>query len=186
MKGQWEEAISAYRSAQAQNPNSPIVSYNIGNALYREGKFDEALTELSHSTSTFKNVKLRSFAHYNRGVSLYRNRDGPAAIEEFKKALLLNPADEDAKFNIEFIRSDRQRNQSSKNSGGSNSKDKNQKQASAQKGEDKSASQKNPEALSKEDAERILSAIREQERQAFQSKNTPKPLPEQSPGGKDW
>jgi len=99
----------------------------------------------------------------------------PQAIEEYKKTLLLNPGDEDAKFNLEFLKGNKKR------------KDRNEKTTQGPKNtRAQSEKPKNPEALSREDAERLLSAMREQERQQFQMQTPHKPLEEKSPRGKDW
>jgi len=186
----WEEALASYRAAQTENPGSGIASYNIANVLYHQGKFTEALAELTHSTTTLKQPKLNGNAHYNRGNCLYRMDQQAAAIEEYEKALLANPNDEDAKFNIEYIKSGpkppqkRPSPKDGKGGGENQPRPKDGKTGQAPQ-KDSSSSKDSPESLSKEDAERILRTISEQEQQMFQSKPS-KQLPEQSPKGKDW
>jgi Ca-activated chloride channel family protein len=192
-EGRWEEALDAYRSALEGRPGSSVASYNIGNVLYHTGKFEDALAELSRSTETFTEARLKAFAHYNRGNVYARMGEDSRAIEEYKKALLLNPSDEDAKFNLEFVRRNNPRRQnksqsrSGKSAGKNKDKNKNERGGQEQKaGQNQNKDLKNPEALSKEDAERLLKAMQEQERQQFQSQSTHKPLEERSLQGKDW
>ena len=189
--GQWDKALGAYRSAQAEDPRAGTAPYNIGNTYYRIGQFEDALAELSRSTGTLTSDQLKAYAFYNRGNTYARMGQNALAIEEFKKALLLNPSDEDAKFNLEFCRRQppsQNKPQNKGGKGGGNNQNKNQNNNAGppnqNNGQESDGNAKNREALSKEDAERLLSAMQEQERQESQSSS--RPLPERSPGGKDW
>ena len=99
----YDEALNKYIDAQTQAPNSPVIKFNMGNAQYKKNKYEEALQEYE-STLTADDVLLQSQTYYNMGNSLYRMGKLPESILMYKKALELNPEDEDAKYNLEFVR----------------------------------------------------------------------------------
>ncbi len=63
---------------------------------------DRAFTQAALSPES----KLREEALYNLGNSAYRQGRLEEAVELYKAALELDPADEDAKFNLEFVRNE--------------------------------------------------------------------------------
>jgi len=100
-KGQYEQALPAYQKAVAQNPNSSVARYNLANARYRTNNPEEAeksFDELIEKTNE-KNYKEKGY--YNKGVTLTKQKKLLESIEAYKKALKLDPTDEDARFNLQ-------------------------------------------------------------------------------------
>jgi tetratricopeptide (TPR) repeat protein len=98
---QFEKALPEYQKAIEQNPKSSIARYNLANARYRTGKLDEAdksFDELIEKTDE-KTYKEKGF--YNKGVTLTKQKKLLESIDAYKNALKLNPADEDARFNLQ-------------------------------------------------------------------------------------
>ncbi len=102
-EGKIDEALSKYRDAQIENPDSTQLHYNIGNALHQKKNYEEALNEFDKAIDS-KEVKLQANSYYNLGNTHYRMGKLLEAIEDYKKCLEINPDDEDAKYNIEFIK----------------------------------------------------------------------------------
>lgn len=102
-EGKIDEALSKYRDAQIENPDSPQLHYNIGSALHQKKNYEDALNEFDKAINS-KDVELQARAYYNLGNTHYRTGKLLEAIEDYKKCLDINPDDEDAKYNIEFIR----------------------------------------------------------------------------------
>lgn len=102
-QGQYEEALRQYSSALQDAPHLPELHYNLGAVRYRRNEFEEAIQELDLAERT-THPEVAARTHYNRGSARFRLQDYEGALEEFKNALKINPNDEDAKFNIEFIR----------------------------------------------------------------------------------
>lgn len=108
----FDEANSKYRDAQLDAPESPVINYNIAGTEYKIGKFEEALENYSKAMSPGlaegrkpeEEQLLRSRVHYNRGNTYYKLNKYMEAINEYREALKLNPTDEDAKYNLEFVR----------------------------------------------------------------------------------
>jgi Ca-activated chloride channel family protein len=167
MKGDIEGARQEYFSAQAEAPDAPEPPYNTGNTYLYEGKLEDALKSFSDAQARARNPQLRSFIAYNRGWALARLGRNPEAIEAFKECLRLSPADEDAKFNIEYLKAGRK----PKQQGG-------QGQPKPQQGQQQ-------QKLSKEDAERVMEMVRDQERKAREARAR-QGGDRKAPGGKDW
>lgn len=99
----YDEANNKYRDALIDNPESPIVNFNIGDVLYKKRNFEEALKSFEKATSA-DDILLQGKSYYNMGNSLYKMGEMPESIVMYKKALELNPNDEDAKYNLEYVR----------------------------------------------------------------------------------
>ncbi len=98
----YSDALREYRRAQAADPGAPAPVFNAGVALYQLGEYERAAAEL-RSVLTTADPALRARAWYNLGnayVRLGRLLDARAA---YREALLLDPGDRDAKFNLELV-----------------------------------------------------------------------------------
>ena len=102
-KEDFDQALNKYRDAQVNAPESPLLKYNIGDAQYKMNKYEEALKEYESSLNVDDALK-QAESYYNMGNTQYRLNKLPEAIESYKKALELNPNDEDAKYNLEYVR----------------------------------------------------------------------------------
>ena len=115
-KGQLGKAKNAYLEAKKQDPKAPEVAYNLGNAYFKEESFKDAMDTYGEAARNSKSADLQSRTFYNLGNSLVRQNDNQKAVEFYKQALRLNPSDEDAKYNLEYLmkkdnKQDQQKNQ---------------------------------------------------------------------------
>jgi len=97
------EAVNKYRDAMADAPEEEVLHYNLGTALYKQGKYDKAIEELQKAAGTDE-AALAARVHYNLGNCHFRQGKLDEAILAYKKALQFDPNDEDAKFNLELAR----------------------------------------------------------------------------------
>ncbi len=163
----YEEALSFYQRAEVLEPDNLAIHYNLGNTLYRLGRFPEAVNELSLAMIA-KKPAMRARAFYNLGNSFFRMNRLDEAINAYKMALLANPKDQQAKENLEFcLRMKQQQSQ----------KDSTQQQSG---GKQDRKSEPSPEpkpsggGMDKEQAERILQAIENKEKQTQREVRKPK------------
>lgn len=63
----WGEALDAFRSAQ-RLVDHPITSYNVARALWQLGRYDDAVTELSHFNLVYDLVRDRDL--HDRAAAL--------------------------------------------------------------------------------------------------------------------
>jgi tetratricopeptide (TPR) repeat protein len=182
----YDEAQNKYRDAQVNDPESPLLKFNIGDTQYKKKKYEEALKEFESSLST-DDVLFQSGIFYNQGNTLYRMGKLPESILAYKKALELNPDDEDAKYNLEFVRQQlkdqaqkqqqdpqqqqqqqqeqqQQQQQQDQEEQEQQQQQQEQEQQQEQGEEEEQQPQEQPaqpEEMSEEDAERILEALKE-------------------------
>lgn len=98
----YDGAIAAYATAAAQAPGRGEVHYNAGNAFNRKGEFASALEETRRSLPS-DNRALVAKAEYALGNHHVATGDLREAAEAYKRALLADPDDADAKHNLELV-----------------------------------------------------------------------------------
>ncbi len=101
-EGRFAEAHQKYLEAMAEAPDSPIIPFNDGNALYQDADYQRAMEAYQRAIET-GDPELASSAWYNLGNALYRQRQLEPSLEAYKQALRLNPRDGDAKHNLERV-----------------------------------------------------------------------------------
>jgi len=204
----YDEALNKYIDAQVHAPESPLLKFNIGDAQYKKNKYEEAIKEFEASLSS-EDVLKQAQSYYNMGNSLYRLNKLPEAIAAYKKSLELNPNDEDAKYNLEFVRKklkdeaqkqqqnpqqqqqqnqDQQQQQNQDDQQQDQQQQDQQQQQQDQEQQDEQQQQEQqqaqPQDISKEDAERILNSLNEDEEKMKEARK------QQMPGNisvsKDW
>jgi Ca-activated chloride channel homolog len=159
--GNYEKALKLYDDALIDSPHSPILHFNAGDAAVMMGNFGRAENEFNEAARSGIPV-LRGASHYNKGNALFVQQRYDDAIEAYKESLRANPHDEDAKYNLGVALRTKQnppkQPPKSGNQGNQGNKGKNDKQDKSDKGAGKQAEQTKPGQMSKEDAERLLSA----------------------------
>ena len=98
----YEEALAAYQAAQIKEPELAQPYYNAANALYRQGAYDGALEQLQMALSFAEEESLAQSSLYNLGNSFYNAQELETAVASYTESLLLNPNDQDAKYNLEL------------------------------------------------------------------------------------
>ena len=125
-------AHQAYKDAEAQSPDLAEPHYNAANALYKEGAFADASSELSSALDLVEHADLEEHGLFNLGNTAYNLDDWEAAIAAYTEALLLDPEDRDAKYNLELAQLSQeqqeheQNEEQDENEGSSSDEDQNQ------------------------------------------------------------
>ena len=96
-QGEFELAERQYRTAL---PNE-TAQYNLADALVQQKRYKEALEILNGLNDKTKEPSTRQTSYYNSGVVYSKLQDLPASIEAYKNALRLNPADKEARENLQ-------------------------------------------------------------------------------------
>lgn len=191
----FKDAEIEYRKALEFEPGSNIAKYNLGNSLYRQGRFDEAMKMFDVVDRNKFDKKALADSYHNLGNSYLQNKQYEQSIESYKKALINNPKDKDTKYNLEYARKMLQQQMQSQNQQNNqnqqDNKDKNQQQQQNQQQNDQkdnkdkqnqnsqnqqqnkdekqdkqqNQQQQQKQNISKEDAERILQALMNKEKE---------------------
>ncbi len=100
-QGKYQEAEKAYLDAEVQAPGRPELLYNLGNTLIKQKKYEQALQSLRQAAG--KGDKgLQQSSWFNAGNALFELGNFKDAAQAYVQALRINPADKDAKFNLEL------------------------------------------------------------------------------------
>ncbi len=203
--GDHEMALERYREAQGLDSTLAVPHFNAGDALYRMGNYrDGALEFLRSSASDADSVKAMSY--YNLGNTMFKAGDLQSAVEAYKRSLLLDPEDRDAKYNLELALKmrDQQEQQQQEQEGGQQDQDQqnqdqqdgeeqDQQQQEGQEDQQQQDQQQQPQPgqeqqppeISPEELERILAAIEASDKQT-QEEMMRKASQRKTVTGKDW
>lgn len=94
------DAEIEYRKAIEKNINSIDATYNLGNALYKQRKQQNALKLYKTVTNYEKNKKKLSMAWHNSGNVFMIYKDYTRSAEAYKNALRNNPKDNETRYNL--------------------------------------------------------------------------------------
>ena len=98
--GKFEEAIAEYQKALQLNPSNQDAKFNLANALYRAKNYPEAEKGFAELNEV-ENKTLAQKSTYNKGVLYSREKKLQESIETYKRALILDPTDENARVNLQ-------------------------------------------------------------------------------------
>lgn len=100
LAGDFANSLSYYKTAESMDPSRPELYHNAGNAYDRQGDFARAIDETKRAPepSTADVASRLQYALGNHYAGATRLLD---AIEAYKRALLADPGDADAKHNLE-------------------------------------------------------------------------------------
>ena len=112
--GQYDQALREYEQLLKRKGDDPRLHFNAGAAAYRNQQFEEAAKQFN-ATLAAPDLKLQGLAYYNEGNALYhlgerdpdpkkRKEAWEKAVQDYQSTAKLNPQDEDAKFNYEFVK----------------------------------------------------------------------------------
>src|SRR5690554_5282366 len=178
------EAEAEFRSALQLKPSSFEAAYNLGTALFRQEKYDEALQQLQ-ATTPFANddkQRLASLFH-NLGNSYLFGQNIDQSIEAYKQALRHNPLDDETRYNLiaamklkdeqeeqEEEQQDQQEQEQQEQQEQEQQEQEQQEQEQEQQDQQQQQQQES-EGISRENAERLLQALEEDEKELLEKMN---------------
>lgn len=155
-KKEYAAATGDYENALKKNPDNAAAQYNLGNAQYKNNKKEEAIAAYDKSISKLHTHTEKSNAYYNKGVVLHNDNKLPECIAAYKQALILDPANDDARQNLQKALKKQQEQQKK------DQKDQ-EKQPQKQKNQDQKPKPQ-PSKLNKKEAEEKLKALMQKEK----------------------
>jgi Ca-activated chloride channel family protein len=195
-------AMQMYKQLLDHNPNDPELNYNVGNTLYRMQLYDQAKQYYQRALENTEDSQLKNDIQYNLANCEYRSKKLQESIDRYKQVLRKDPNDDDSRKNLEFALKQIEKQKSpQKNNDHPSEKDKNNKdqkdkkdknsgeQRKPNQDKDNSKDQKNKMAqnrgLTKQEAERILDVLKNQEKD-YQSKKLKDKVTKEEKTEKDW
>lgn len=100
--GKFTEAEVAYRKAIEIEGDTYEGSFNLGNALLKQKKYDESLQQLQVLAGTEKDKAKLSEIFHNLGNAYLESQKLEQSIAAYKSALRHNPADNETRYNLAY------------------------------------------------------------------------------------
>ena len=204
----YKDAEVEYRKAISTNKNQNKASHNLGNLLFENQNYDEAIQEYFKTQKNSEIDLEKHSAFHNLGNSYMKKKDYAQAVEAYKNALRNNSADDETRYNYalakKFLEGDKRQN--SENSEDSEeekqdqSEDQNENQDENQNSDQNSESEKEKPkdqddkeeqdqggGLSKQQMENLLEAVNNIEKDLNEKlKSGKKKLQTTKKSEKDW
>jgi hypothetical protein len=166
-EGNFADAEVDYRKAVSANPEYYKGKFNLGDAMYEQKNMEESGKIFSELAESSEKPEVKSEALYNLGNTFMAQKKYKEAMQAFKKSLLLNPKDQDAKYNYEYARKkmieqqkqqkNKDKNKDKKDKNKDKNKDQNkdkQKQDKDKKDQDKDKQDKKQDQKDKQDQQK--------------------------------
>jgi Ca-activated chloride channel family protein len=204
----YKEAADSYSKAVAKKSENLEGNFNLGDAFYKQKQFDKAGEQFNKIAESNKNKAIAAGAYHNLGNTLLENKKLEESIEAYKKSLLNNPKDEETRYNLAYAQEKLKQQQNKNNKDKNKNQDKNKQDQNKQnkddknkdknkdnkdqdkqnKDQDKKDQQQKPEPdkLSKEDAQRMLDALNNDEKQTQDKLKNKKAKAATRGISKDW
>ena len=185
----YPDAEVNYRKALEKEKDLVQGHFNLGNALHKEGKYDEAVREFALAGEKAAATETKAHAWYNIGNSLMEEQKYQEAVNAYARSLQLNPYDQEAKYNLSYALEKLKQQQQQQNKQNKDQKqdkkdqqkkDQQQKQDQQKQDQQKQDQQKQDQQqqdqqqnqarqqekqMSKADAERILDVLKNNEKE---------------------
>lgn len=181
----YTEAEVNYRRGLDKNNDSFEGHFNLGDALFRQEKYPEALEQYQKAESLLKgDDKTRkaeldrrlAATYHNMGNALYAQQQYDKSVAAYQQSLRHNPKDNDTRYNLvkamqqlqqqQQQQQNQQQNQEQKNDSTQQQQQQEQQQQEQQQNQQQ---EQNQDQMDRETAEQILQAL-EQDEQETQEK----------------
>ena len=180
-KEKFEDSEVSYRKAIEKQAVSYKPNFNLGDALYKQGKFEESADKFSSLNLSEQDKIDAAKVFHNLGNSMLQSNKIEESIEAYKNALRSNPNDMETKYNLAFAQDklkkqqqnqeqqdDQQQDKEDQNKdqqqeGDQEDQQKNQQDSQENKEDQSGQNEQKEQQISKEDAERLLQALENDE-----------------------
>lgn len=173
----FEDSEVEYRKALEKEADSFEAAFNLGDALYKQEKFEDAAKQFEALAQKDLDKEKLAKVYHNLGNSFMQSQKLEESIDAYKKALRNNPKDMDTKYNLAYAMRMVQKQQQQQQSQDQDKDQQKQDQQKDQEEERKDEQQqqqdqqkqdqkdKEQQQISKEDAERMLEALENDEKE---------------------
>jgi len=208
----FNESETSYRKALEKKKEAFEPSFNIGDALYKQGKFSEAANQFESITEHKLSDKDLAQVYHNLGNSFLNDKKYKESIEAYKNALRKAPDDKETKYNLSYAMKmlQQQQQQQQKDKNDNKNKDKNKDKDKNKKDQDKKdqdkkdqnkdqkkdqdkkddksqqQQQQQKQGISKEDAQRILQSLQNDEKKLMEKVKREQAVKSKKTTSKDW
>lgn len=176
--------IKAKEKTQKQS-----AEYNLGNTIYKNKKYAEAISNYKNAAQTAKNNTQKHKAFHNLGNAYMQDKNYKLAVASYKNALKANAKDEKTRYNLALAKKLLKKYPPKPNPKNKkkNQKDKNQKdKKDKQDKKNKEKSQPKKPSANKQRMDNVLKAISNEEKKVQEKVNANKAKTNTTSTEKDW
>jgi len=171
----FNESEILYRKALEKEQQSYSGEFNLGDAMYKQEKYEDAARSFHKLAENQTDPMKLGELYHNMGNSLLKAKQLEASIEAYKQALRNNPADNETRHNLAYAQQMQQQEQEQEQENQDQDQDKqdqdqdqdkqDQDQDQDQQNQDQNQDQQQQQQpqISKEDAQRMLQALQQDE-----------------------
>jgi len=200
-KEKFQESEVSYRRALDGESRSADAVFNIGDALYKQNKFEEAAKHFTENINMNDDPEKKSAGLYNLGNSLLQSKKIKESIDAYKGSLKLDPDNHEAKYNLAYAQDlqkeqqqqqqEQQQQQDKENQDKKENNDQDQKEDDQNKQDEKQDQQQKQQepgeqSISKEDAQRLLNSLANDEKNVQEKVKLAKAARERKLTVKNW
>jgi Ca-activated chloride channel homolog len=205
-KNKFSESEILYRKATDKNKAFPDAVFNTGDALYKQKKYEDAGKQFMENANMNEDSDKKSAAMFNLGNSLLKANKLQESIEAYKGSLKLKPDNPEAKYNLAYaqdmlkLQQQQKQQQQNKDKQDQNKdqnkkdqkkdkKDQNNENKDQQKNDKQNQDQKQQDQqqeMSKDDAQRLLNALANEEKDVQEKVKLAKAAKERVRTAKNW
>ncbi|MEY4835408.1 MAG: BatB protein [Bacteroidota bacterium] len=162
------------------------AEYNLGNTIYNNKKYSEAITNYKNAAQTAKNNLQKHKAYHNLGNAYMQDKNYKLAVDSYKNALKANSKDEKTRYNLALAKKLLKKYPPKPNPK-KKKKDKENKQKKDQNNSNKKDKKtpKKPSA-NKQRMDNVLKAISNEEKKVQEKVNANKTKTNTTSTEKDW
>ncbi|MEQ9147638.1 MAG: hypothetical protein RLP13_05140 [Cytophagales bacterium] len=157
------------------NYQNDAAKLNLAHSLYQMDEIDKAKTIYSYISNS-KDKEIRSIANQQLGVFESRGKNLQKSLDYFKKALMANPSNEDARYNYELVKKklEEEQNQENQDQDKKQDQDQNQKDQKDQKNQDQKDQKNQNQNKEQEQKEQEQKSEEEKKKEEQQNKEEQK------------
>jgi Ca-activated chloride channel family protein len=174
--GENDKALQRYNEAQGLDSTSAVPHFNAGDAQYRLGNFKDGALEFLKSAGS-ETDSIKAMSYYNLGNTMFKAGDLQSAAEAYKRSLLIDPEDQDAKYNLELAlkmmdeQQNQQQNQDQKQQQDKDQQDQQQKGGQQEQQEQEQSQQQNKQQNQDQEQQQNQQAQNQENRQEQQEQD---------------
>ena len=161
------EAQKFYEQGVADNSDSYSANFNLGNSLFRQKKYKEALEQYQKAATLTKEKKEIASAFHNVGNALMEEKNYEKSVEAYKNSLKANPKDDDTRYNLavaQYLMKKKQEQQKQKQQQQKQEQQQQQQKQEQQQQQKQEQKQQQQPKMQQEQIEQILKALEQDER----------------------
>ena len=160
----YSQAEIKYRKALEKDQDYFKSSFNLADAVYKQERYEEASSLFNALKDNARSKEDLAKVYHNLGNSLAKENKYEKAINAYKNSLRINPTDDETRYNLALTKKNKQK-QEEQNKDQENKDQENKDQENKDQENKDQENKKKQDKISKEDAEKMLDAIQQKEKE---------------------